>query len=250
LLRLLVQRLTSLQSPGVIGLRFASILLACLNGPLGQIGSPAKVLLALPKTSLRKASHLLHVGRSRRHGVANILASRLIVGSPLLLGLTNALQSGLIDGVGLTLANLCGVNPPHLQVLPSANGLICGPLLGINIANPSLLRRGKASHKGVRIGRIGRKRRLRHILCTGVDGIVSRQNLWRNGDGLSARAPLAATTIKFKMDARRQSPSCAAKTEVFVPAKSEKGITHLLMLRHRIFTSLSAIQKKRPGWLA
>jgi hypothetical protein len=117
------------------------ILLTSSYRLLCQVGSITKILLTLTKALICKPGLLLHVGRSRRHGLPNVLTGRLIVRSTLLLGLTDTLQCRLINGVRLTLTSPGGINTLTLQVLPLLDGLICRPLKSINVANASFLGR-------------------------------------------------------------------------------------------------------------
>jgi hypothetical protein len=140
-LGLLVQGLRSLKRARIVWLSLIGVLLTSSDSLLRQIGCVAKILLSLPKSLLRKPSFLLHVRRSRIHRVTKILASLLVIRSALLLGLTNALQGRLVNGVGLILTGLGSLNALHLQTLALTNGLICGALKSINVANARLLRR-------------------------------------------------------------------------------------------------------------
>jgi hypothetical protein len=146
-LRRLIKRLRSAKSASVERFCFIGILLASLNGALGQIGSATKILLTLIKTSLRKTSHLLHIRSSRAHRVEDVFASRLIVGSSLLLSLTDALQGGKVDAARLSLSALGSVNALSLVALPLLNVRRRHALKGIDIGDACLLRGRQRRYK-------------------------------------------------------------------------------------------------------
>ena len=150
--------------------------------------------LLLTVTLLLQSSIVLHVWGGRNHRLTNVLSSGLIVGGPLLLGLTDALQSGIGDSLRLSLTDLSGVYTLRLSGLTSLNCLICGTLLGIDVSNARLLGAGKRRNKLFGSSGVRRKRRLSHALSTGIDGVIPIQYVLRDADRLCATSAFSAAT--------------------------------------------------------